>query len=35
MINACYRFVASEAAAMPRSNTEGGENSHFMLGWAL
>ncbi|XP_066345729.1 MADS-box transcription factor 17-like [Miscanthus floridulus] len=27
-----YRFVASEAAAMPRSNTEGGENSHFMLG---
>ena len=36
MICACYRFVvAPEAAAMPRSNTEGGENSHFMLGWAL
>ncbi|KAL6882696.1 hypothetical protein ACP4OV_011386 [Aristida adscensionis] len=29
-----YRqFVAREAAAMPRSNSDGGENNNFMLGW--
>ncbi|XP_062226543.1 MADS-box transcription factor 17-like [Phragmites australis] len=31
-----HQFVAPEAvAAMPRSSAEGGENSNFILGWAL
>ncbi|TVT99690.1 hypothetical protein EJB05_54887, partial [Eragrostis curvula] len=31
----CQQFAAPEAAAMPRSGTDGGGNNNFMLGWSL